>query len=95
MQIEQIVSFLVEERDRLSRAIEALQGPVKRRGRPPGSGRKQLSSKPPVHHKRTLSAAGRKAIVAAAKKRWALIKAGKAKSPFAAKKGMKAGDGAE
>jgi hypothetical protein len=35
MPIEHIVSLLVAERDRLSRAIEALQGPTKRRGRPP------------------------------------------------------------
>jgi hypothetical protein len=30
-----ILALLVAERDRLSRAIEALQGPIKRRGRPP------------------------------------------------------------
>jgi len=35
MQTEQIVALLIAERDRLSRAIEALQGPTKRRGRPP------------------------------------------------------------
>jgi hypothetical protein len=34
MQTEQIVAMLVSERDRLTRAIEALQGPTKRRGRP-------------------------------------------------------------
>jgi hypothetical protein len=35
MNTEHIVSMLVAERDRLNRAIEALQGPAKRRGRPP------------------------------------------------------------
>jgi hypothetical protein len=35
MHTEEIVAMLVAERDRLSRAIEALQGPTKRRGRPP------------------------------------------------------------
>jgi len=35
MNTEQIVGLLVQERDRLSRAIEALGAPVKRRGRPP------------------------------------------------------------
>jgi hypothetical protein len=35
MATEHIIVLLVEERDRLNRAIEALQGPVKRRGRPP------------------------------------------------------------
>ena len=32
---ENILALLVAERDKLNRAIEALQGPVKRRGRPP------------------------------------------------------------
>jgi hypothetical protein len=35
MQTEHIVALLVAERDKLNRAIEALQGPAKRRGRPP------------------------------------------------------------
>jgi hypothetical protein len=33
--IEQIVGALILERDRLNQAIEALQGPIKTRGRPP------------------------------------------------------------
>ena len=37
MPTDQIVALLVAERDRLNRAIEALQGPAKRRGRPPKS----------------------------------------------------------
>jgi hypothetical protein len=39
--------------------------------------------------KRKLSAAGRRAIADAASKRWAAIKAGKAKWPFAKKKAKK------
>ncbi len=35
MPTEQIVALLIAERDRLNRAIEALQGPARRRGRPP------------------------------------------------------------
>jgi hypothetical protein len=35
MPTEHIVALLVAERDKLNRAIEALQGPAKRRGRPP------------------------------------------------------------
>lgn len=35
MPTEQIVALLIAERDKLSRAIEALRGPTKRRGRPP------------------------------------------------------------
>jgi hypothetical protein len=35
MPTEHIVALLVAERDKLNRAIEALQGPTRRRGRPP------------------------------------------------------------
>lgn len=34
MDTQQIVALLIAERDRLNTAIEALQGPTKRRGRP-------------------------------------------------------------
>jgi hypothetical protein len=37
MAIDEIVTMLIAERDRLNRAIEALQGPVRRRGRPPAN----------------------------------------------------------
>jgi hypothetical protein len=89
---EQIVALLIAERARLDSAINALQGSVKHRGRPPG---KKVSAGPvasaaPVARKRRLSAAGRKAIAAAARKRWAAIKAGKAPSPFAKAKGKAA-----
>ena len=35
MPTDHIVALLIMERDKLNRAIEALQGPAKRRGRPP------------------------------------------------------------
>jgi len=35
MLVDQIVALLIAERDKLNRAIETLQGSVKRRGRPP------------------------------------------------------------
>ena len=35
MPSDHIVALLIAERDRFSRAIDLLQGPVKRRGRPP------------------------------------------------------------
>ena len=35
MSTEEIIALLITERDKLNRAIEALQGPGKRRGRPP------------------------------------------------------------
>jgi hypothetical protein len=42
--VDHIVQLLVQERDKLNRAIEALQGSAKRRGRPPGSGRKSAAA---------------------------------------------------
>jgi hypothetical protein len=82
---DQIVQLLMDERDKLNRAIEALQGSAgKRRGRPPGTvNRHAVAEVAPAPRKRTLSAVGRKAIADAARKRWAAIKAGKATSPFA------------
>jgi hypothetical protein len=77
MPTEQILALLLAERNKLNRAIEALGGP-KRRGRPPGP-----RTVAPAKRKRGLTAAGRKAISEAARKRWAAIRAGKAPSPFA------------
>lgn len=93
MQIEEIVSLLVAERNRLDAAITALQGPMKRRGRPPANtvSVPAGSVSAPVKRKSKISAAGRKAMAAAAKKRWAAIKAGKAPNPFAKSKQKRAG----
>lgn len=89
MSTDQILALLLRERNKIEKAIEALQGP-KRKGRPPGPGRKaapltvEQDSTPPatVSHTapatRKMSAAGRRAIVAATKKRWAAIRAAKA-----------------
>jgi hypothetical protein len=77
-----IIGLLVAERDRIEAAIAALQGSAS-----PGSEAAgesivvQVQPKAeaaPARKKRKLSAAGRKAIVAATKKRWAAIKAAKA-----------------
>jgi hypothetical protein len=67
MQTEHIVALLIAERDRLSRAIEALQGPAKRRGRPPGRKATSAGAAAPKPVKRTMSPAGRKAIAEAAR----------------------------
>ena len=65
---EQIVSLLIAERDKLNRAIEALQGPTVRRGRPP----KQAIETPTKTRKRKgMSAASRKAQSERMKARWA------------------------
>jgi hypothetical protein len=37
MHTDHILALLIAERDKLNRAIEALSGPAKRRGRPPKS----------------------------------------------------------
>ena len=81
MSTEQILALMFAERDKLNRVIEALDGP-KRRGRPPmhQTGPRTVA---PEKRRRTFSAAGRKAMAEAARKRWAAIKAGKAPSPFA------------
>ena len=89
MDTAQIIGLLTAERDRLAQAIEALQGGGKRRGRPPRSGANAVSSVPAAAtakipaRKRKLSAAGRKAIADAAKRRWAAIKAAKPASSAA------------
>jgi hypothetical protein len=77
MAIDHILALLISERDKLTAAIEALQEQA------PGPDRKAVApsveqdSKP----KRKLSAAGRRAIIAGTKKRWAAIKAAKAPAP--------------
>lgn len=93
MQTDEIVTMLVTERDRLTRAIEALQGPTKRRGRPPGKKPpvstfnynapnvpdwvKPAAAKAPAKKKRKMSAAARKAIGDATRKRWAALRKAK------------------
>jgi hypothetical protein len=78
MPTEHIVALLIAERDRLNRAIEALQGPAKRRGRPPKN--PLLAIEPSVtgsKKKRHVSAAARRKMAAAQKMRWAAAKTGK------------------
>lgn len=77
MQIEQIVSLLIAERDRLSRAIEALGGPA-RRGRPQTQTSIATPAPAPAPKKRRMSAAGRRAIAEAARRRWAAMRASQA-----------------
>jgi hypothetical protein len=89
MATDHILALLIGERDKLTAAIEALQGPTTTE-KTSGPGRKAVppsveqNSKPPqmvgptAPAKRKMSAAGRRAIIAATKKRWAAIKAAKA-----------------
>jgi hypothetical protein len=83
MPTDQILSLLVAERDKLNRAIEALQGPTKRRGRPPKNplGVTNSSSAPaPKKHGRRFSAAQRKAASQRMRLRWAAKRKAEAKS---------------
>jgi hypothetical protein len=87
MSTENILSLLISERDKLNGAIEALGEPVKHRGLPP---KKPLAAtfdynapnvpdSPIAKKKRKMSAAARKAIGDATRKRWAALRKAKAK----------------
>ena len=75
MATDHILALLVVERDKLTAAIEALQGPA---ATAIVRDRRVATAAPAASGKRKLSAAGRRAIVAGTKKRWADIKAAKA-----------------
>ena len=87
MQTHEILSLLVAERDKLNKAIDALQGPTKRRGRPP---KNSLANAPAwvtgqpdkterKKHSRKFTAAQRKEQSQRAKAYWAAKKKSEAK----------------
>jgi len=84
MLTDQILTLLIAERDKLTRAIEALQGPTKRRGRPPKNPLAATASaaapKPAKRRGRTFSAAQRKAAAERMRQRWAAKRKAEAKS---------------
>jgi len=72
MSTEQILALLVQERDRLENAIQALGGGGKRRGRPPKKGPAiEVGGTRPKRH---VSAASRRKMALAQKRRWAALK---------------------
>src|ERR1700674_3003677 len=74
MPTDQILSLLIAERDKLNRAIEALQGPAKRRGRPPKNPLMVAApavASAPKKRRRRRSAAQRKAQAERMKAYWA------------------------
>ena len=98
MNTDQIVALLIAERDRLNAAIEALQGPTKRRGRPPKNPLAMVAAvvpaasavaapEAPARKKRKCSAAQRKEQAARMKAYWAAKRTGEGKG-----KGKKAGE---
>jgi hypothetical protein len=74
MPTEQILGILIAERDKLNRAIEALQGPTKRRGRPPKVAAEIPAAAAPAapqRQRKERTAAQRKAQSDKMKKYWA------------------------
>jgi hypothetical protein len=62
MSTDRIIALFIAERNRLEAAIQALQGPLKRRDRLPKSSAPTDLAAAPAPRKRTMSAAGRKAV---------------------------------
>ena len=75
MPTEHILALLIQERDKLNKAIEALQGTAKRRGRPPKNASGPVEAAP--RKKRTFSAAQRKKQAERMKAYWASKRKGK------------------
>jgi hypothetical protein len=72
MATEHIVVLLIAERDRLNRAIEALQGSAKRRGRPPKNPlSSEAPSSAPAQKRKGRTAAQRKAQADKMRAYWA------------------------
>jgi hypothetical protein len=74
MLTDQILTLLIAERDRLNRAIDVLQGPTKRRGRPPKNPVGLVDGFQPTPKKRsgrTFTAAQRKKQAQRMKEFWA------------------------
>ena len=70
--INNVLELLIAERDKLSRAIAALQAEPARRGRPPrAQGRSAGSSAPKARRRGGMSAEARKAQSARMKAYWA------------------------
>lgn len=88
MPTDHIVALLLAERDRLNRAIEALQGPVKRRGRPPKNALTATSpassehAQPAKRKRRIFTAAQRKEQADRMKAFWAAKKEGCGQAPI-------------
>ncbi len=89
MPTENIVAMLITERDKLTRAIEALTGPAKRRGRPPKNplavGATAATPAPVKRKGPRFSAAQREAAAERMRQRWAAKRKAAAKPQRKAK----------
>jgi hypothetical protein len=91
METAQIILLLVEERDRLNRAIDALQGPQRRRGRPAKNPvTPVIAVTQPKKRGRRFSAAQRKKQAEKMKAFWAAKKQAEAKRTVASAKAKSA-----
>jgi hypothetical protein len=84
MPTDHILALLVQERDKLNRAIESLQGSAKRRGRPPknplaGAFVPAAAASTPRKRKGGMSSAARKAQSQRMKAYWAAKRKNKGK----------------
>src|ERR1700689_3559719 len=90
MPTEYIIALLIAERDKLNRAIEALQGPAKRRGRPPKNSlvaaTTAASPAPAKKKSRKFPAAQRQAASERMRQRWAAKRKAEEKPPSKASK---------
>jgi hypothetical protein len=97
MPTDQIVTLLISERDKLNRAIEALGGPNKRRGRPPKNPLAATTfaagPEPAKKKKRTFTAAQRKQQGERMKAYWAAKKSAETE-PKAGRKAKKKAEAA-
>jgi hypothetical protein len=71
MPVDHIIALLITERDKLNRAIEALQGSAKRRGRPPKGVATPVAPVASAPKRKRQSAARRKAQAERMKAYWA------------------------
>jgi hypothetical protein len=71
MPIDHIIVLLIAERDKLNRAIEALQGSAKRMGRPPKPAATSVAPEASAPKRKRRSAAQRKAQAERMKAFWA------------------------
>ena len=90
MRIDEILTLLIAERDRLNRAIEALQGPTKRRDRPAKSTASTSTTEVPVKKRWKFTAAQRAAAAERMRQRWAAKRKADAKASRKPKKTAKA-----
>ncbi len=79
MTTNEIVQILIAERDRLNTAIAALQGGVRRRGRPPAALTAVSAAAPAVRTRRKRTKAQREAQAERMRQYWAARKKAEAK----------------